>query len=517
MGLVEDHQATSSVENRIPAEALVPPDTHAVTHLGLWQRALSLDQHTVIVILGFLCLFASNFMAQTDPDFWWHLRTGQLIAQTGAVPHQDIYSYTALGHPWVAQEWLAELLMYWLYAGGGYAAVATVFSLVMTGAYFVLYRLLLRLEVGRTVALALVAWATVIRLALWSPRPQIITFLFFSIALYLLFSYKLHGRARLWMLPLMTVVWVNVHAGYVSGLLLIGLFVVGEALNSLTHRPAASLRPLILAGLASGVAALANPNTYTALLYPFTYVGTGNASMRFITEWQSPDFHNYFFLPFALAIVLLMTVGSRGRLDFTYSLVVLVFTVMALQSARHVVLFALATAPVLGLRLKERGVRLSVEVKGGGRFFGAVNLALVILVPLLVAFVLAASPFSQARPTPSTKGYPTGGVAYLKEHRLTGNLFNTYGWGGYLIYELYPEYRVFIDGRADMYGDQLMTEYNQVVNIKPQWREVLQKYQVRTVLIEKNSPLAVLLSSQQDWRKVYEGEVEEIFVQQGSQ
>ncbi|MCL4465421.1 MAG: hypothetical protein M1389_05225, partial [Chloroflexi bacterium] len=309
MGLVEDHPVASSPDDSALAEAFEPPAPSGAASRNLWQRALSLDQHTVIVTLGFLCLFGVNFMVPTDPDFWWHLRTGQLIAQTGALPAHDIFSYTAFGQPWMIPEWLAELVTYWLYAAGGYATVVAVFSLVATGAYFVLYRLLLRLGVDRTLALALVVWTVVVRWAQWAPRPQLITFLFFSVALYLLFTFKERGRARLWVLPPLTVVWVNVHGGYVIGILLIGLFVAGEILNHLTHRPAARIRPLIFTGLASVVAALANPSGYAALIYPFKYATTGNASMRYISEWQSVDFHSYVFLPFALAIVLLMIVG----------------------------------------------------------------------------------------------------------------------------------------------------------------------------------------------------------------
>ncbi|MDA8219072.1 MAG: hypothetical protein M0Z94_15820 [Dehalococcoidales bacterium] len=493
--------------------ALPAVTTQNYAALGrLWQRILDVDQHTAIAGLGFLCLFAANFMAPTDPDYWWHLRTGQLIAETGAVPTHDVFSYTAFGRPWVTQEWLAELAMYWLNAVGGYATVVAAFSLAVTGAYFVLYRLIRGLEVDRTLALALVVWTALIRWAQWAPRPQLITFLFFAVTLYLLFTFKQRGRARLWLLPPMMVLWVNVHAGYVSGLLLIALFAAGEGLNRLTHRPAAPLRPLLLTGLASVVAALANPNFFRALLYPLTYVGTSNASMRFIAEWQSVDFHNYLYLPFALAMVLLMLTGSRGRLDFTQTLLVLVFTLMALQSVRHIILFAMATTPVLALRLKERNVRLALEVGTGRRTTPLLTLAPLVLVPILLAVVLIKSPQSQARPTPSTADFPADGVVYLKEHHPAGNLFNTYGWGGYLIYTLYPEYRVFIDGRADVYGDALMGEYAKVANITPRWREVLDKYQVGTAMVEKDSPIAVLLASQNDWRQVYEGKVERIFV-----
>lgn len=478
----------------------------------LWQRALSLEQHTVIITLAFLCLFAANFMAPTDPDYWWHLRTGQLIAETGAVPHEDVFSYTAPGKPWVAHEWLAELVMYWLYAGGGYVADVAAFSLVVTLAYVVVYRLLRRLGVYKTTMTAIVLWTAVVRPALWAPRPQLFTFLLFAVYLYVLFVYKREGRARLWLLPPLMALWVNLHAGYVIGLFLIGLFVAGEVLNRLTRRPAARIKPLLLAGLAAAVAALANPNTYAALLYPFTYAGTSNASMRFIAEWQSPDFHAYILLPCALAIALLMVVGPGQRLDCTLSLLVAAFTVMALQSVRHLVLFALVSAPILAIRLEERSIVLAWTVRARSRLVPILHLLLLVCVPVLVVAVVLTSPQSQIQATPSARDYPVGGAAYLEAHPPAGNLFNTYHWGGYLIYRLYPRYRVFIDGRADVYGDALMEDYAAVTEIKPGWREVLDRHQVTDVLVEKEAPIAVLLASQPEWRLAYEGEVERVFV-----
>ncbi len=513
MGILADHRSGSLPANVKRVGVLNLPGAGTVVR-GLWQRALSLDEHTTIASLGFLCLFGANFLAPTDPDFWWHLRTGQLIAETGALPAHDVFSYTAAGQPWFVEEWLSELVMYWLYAAGGYATLVAGFSLIITGAYFVLYRLLLGLGVDRTLSLAIVAWTAIVRWAHWAPRPQLITVLFFSITLYLLFSYKHRGKARIWLLPPMMIVWVNAHGGHIIGLLLIGLFAAGETLNRIALRPAAPLRSLYLVGFGSVLAALVNPYGWTALLFPLKYATTGNASTRYIAEWQSANFHEYWNLPFAMAIVLLMIVGSRGRFDFTHALVVLAITVMALQSQRHMVLFAMATAPVLALRLKERGVRLVLNVDTGRTLTPLLNLALLVAVPLLLGYVLITSPYSQARPTPSTASYPAGGVAYLKAHRLAGNLFNTYGWGGYLLYELYPDHPVFIDGRSDFYGDEPLEEYARVANITPQWREVLQRHQVATVLIEKDSQLAVLLSGQDDWRKVYEGQVEQIFVRQ---
>jgi hypothetical protein len=141
---------------------------------------------------------------------------------------------------------------------------------------------------------------------------------------------------------------------------------------------------------------------------------------------------------------------------------------------------------------------------------------------LLLASLLAAAvilawklPYSQMRPTPLLSrgiSYPEEGAEYIRDHYPNARLFNEYGWGGYLIYTLYPNQKVFIDGRADVYGESLMNQHSEVVQLKPNWREVLEQYGVDLLLIEKDSRLSVLLDAAEGWEKVFSGSVEDVFV-----
>jgi hypothetical protein len=112
---------------------------------------------------------------------------------------------------------------------------------------------------------------------------------------------------------------------------------------------------------------------------------------------------------------------------------------------------------------------------------------------------------------PSAATYPAGAVDYLRAHISEDNLFNDYYWGGYLIYQLYPDRRVFIDGRSDVYAERLMDRYAAVEQLKPNWRQVLDEHNVRLALVKKDSPLDVVLGIDEGWQELYVGEVERLF------
>jgi hypothetical protein len=275
-------------------------------------------------------------------------------------------------------------------------------------------------------------------------------------------------------------------------------------------RQAAPLRPLLVVTALSIGATLLSPHGLDALRYPFSYIGSENAMMRYIQEWQSPDFHRPELLIFASSLLLAVALGVAGRpLGPTEVLWALVFALMGLQSVRHIALFGVVAIPLLG-------ARLLADIPGLGG-----NLAkwrrpwlLLIVWPLVALWLLkmAAGPGQlQLGREASSGNYPAGAVEYLRAHDLSGNLFNSYQWGGYLIHELYPERRVFIDGRTDVYA-QFVGRYQQVEHLQPGWRQVLDEHDVRIVLAEKNGPLSVVLGDDQGWQEVFTGDVERLFV-----
>jgi hypothetical protein len=309
---------------------------------------------------------------------------------------------------------------------------------------------------------------------------------------------------------------------------------MGAADDAAAVRPLlARFRHLPIVGLASTLATLLNPSGIGALLYPIsTYGGTGNPSMRYISEWQSPNFHQPFYLLFAVALVALGLVrptslaiapntpapyrdGEQPATSAAWPLTLCLaaFSFMALQSARHLPLFALVFAAVMGPRLDALVARiLARERRPEPPRFARLNLAATTALLALLALGLVTRPGAQLGREPLLDHYPTGGVEHILSTGPAGNVFNTYHWGGFLVFRMYPARLPFVDGRADVHGQEIMDDYVKVVGLHPAWRDILQRYDIRVALLEKDSPLAVVLADDPAWERTYRGRVEEVFV-----
>jgi hypothetical protein len=276
---------------------------------------------------------------------------------------------------------------------------------------------------------------------------------------------------------------------------------------------------LLAALVLSGTATLISPHGIDGLLYPFTYAGSGNASMQYVKEWQSPDFHQlYFLLFFGTSLLLALALGlARPPLGVTEALWALLFALMALQSIRHLALYAVVTMPLLGARLQAELPWLRRSLADARRSTPGAILWKLAPCSLLLAVYLTVDPSRlQLGAEPSAATFPAGAVAYLRDHQAEGNLFNQYEWGGYLIYSLYPQRRVFIDGRADVHGDASVDRYESVERLRPNWRQVLDEHDVRLVLVRRESPLAVVLGGDAGWQELYAGEVERLFARRAA-
>ena len=470
----------------------------------------------LLIIVVFLAIFSFGLARNTDIDFWWHLQTGELIAQSGAIPTVDPFSYSAVGRPWVVHEWLWDLGVFQLYSRGGYVLTVLLSALLVTLAYAILYRLLRRLGANELLSSALTLWAAAMALPNLGVRPRELTHLFLAFYLSRLLLYRTGQVRHLWLLPLVMVLWVNTHGAFVLGIGLLLLVIAGETLGSLRSGDRMP-RHLWLVGLATLAAATVNPHGLRMLLYPVNYyLAAENPSFSIVTEFQSPNFHDPLFLLFAAGVVALMVMGERRRrLNYTDVLVIAAFTLQAFVSARQVSVCALVLAPYLALRICER-FPLARTRPAPQLWRGFIVVNWLVLPSLLIAGgVYIARPQVwrevQLGSEPNPGLMPVAGAGFIETHGLPDPVFNHQPWGGYLIDRWYPSRRVFIDGRIDMYGPDITREYTQVVTIKPEWSEVLDKYGVQTVLIPTQSPLSLLLIGDDRWDHVFRGEIEDVF------
>jgi hypothetical protein len=456
-----------------------------------------------ILLFGLLAMTARNAV---DPDLWWHLRTGQWIVETGHIPHSDPFSFTRAGSPWVSHEWLSEVAFYEIWKHTG-AAGLIIFSAIVTTAGFML--LYLRCP-GKTqgAAAAALALGALAAAPSWGVRPQMFTFALASLMLWLL--ERGHERpALLFWIPPLFLLWLNLHAGFALGpalLLACSIGLVWEAASGDTAWQ--EVRPYLLRVLLVVPACLAlvplNPSGAQLYRYPLDVLRS--AGMRsFIVEWLPPDFHQLRYLPvFLIWLALLAALAtSRSRPKARVLVPTLLTFLAALDAVRHIPIFVLLATPVIAAFLSLPLARFSPERPPASA--SGFRLAFRGAVLLLMAGFAVSRWQNLARNQVQTEAeqFPSQAVEFLRSHPMPTRLFAYYDWGGYAIWKLYPEYRVFVDGRADLYGDDMLHQFQKTVQFRAGWDQVLDTWGVQVVLVPQSSALAQALLLNEAWQVEY--------------
>ncbi len=475
----------------------------------------------LFVALFAIALFTMAVRETLDPDMWWHLRTGDYILQEG-LPRQDIFSFTVPDHAWITHEWLSQLSMWGVYRVGGFPGSIVVFALLIALSFWLIYTC----SPGRPYLAAFVVLLAAFTSAIvWGARPQIFNLLFTAAFVHVVQRVKekkLNARA-IWILPILTVFWVNFHSGYLLGTVLLSTYAVGEGLqrrrgeedkNTLTWP---EIRQLLMATAAGFILAALNPNGIELWVYPFSTLSSP-AMQAYIQEWHSPDFHQKIFWPFGLMVALgvVSWVFSSKRPTWSELLLFLGTAAAGLLSARHIPLFALISTPIIIRHLLTtfEGSRFYPLLSGqeiasvtslAGTFVNWAVLGLVVFSAILWTIAKI-----QGNEPAIAKQYPVAAVDYLENEGLDSSRgYNSYNWGGYLIWRNVP---VFVDGRADVYGDEFLFYYLKAFELQADWADPLDEFNVEYVLMERDSLLGVLLASQADWEETYRDDVAQIFV-----
>jgi hypothetical protein len=460
-----------------------------------------LRTRNIFLAVVFLGLFALALRNVTDPDIWWHLKTGEYIAQHHSIPHYDPFSYTRGGEPWVAHEWLTDLLLYELLRTIGFGGLIVVFAVVLCGTFLLLY-----LRCGADVYIAGVAvhyaaWATE---PVWGVRPQVISLLLTSLWLLLLERSERNPKLLWWTLPL-TLLWVNLHAGFALGLTLSALFLVGELLEHMLGRSQLSaprLRASALILLLDLLIVPLSPNGMRMFSYPIETLRSA-AMQNYITEWASPNFHHAEYWPFLLIVLCTFAIlnWSRRQVRPRDVLLLLVSFYAGLCSIRMMPLFILIAVPLVCQRLGDWPT--SHETVRPPKVSALLLNAAIVLAVAIFAGAHTVDVI-QRQPQSEMQDFPARAVAFLQTRPRSGPIFNHYDWGGYLIWKLYPSTRVFIDGRADLYGAKLLNQFADTYQLKDDWQQTLREWRIGTVLIPADSALATGLRNSPGWTVAYE-------------
>lgn len=485
-----------------------------------WARILVPSLSDIFFLAILVWLFMSSGAAGwqgllLDADAGWHIRTGQYILDHHAVPHQDLYSFSKPGAPWFAWEWGSDVLFGWLQRLAGLKGVVLFTGVVLAGFATTLIRRMISRGVHVFVALAVALLSVGAASIHFLARPHIFTLLFLSISVWLIECDREKPSRRIWLLIPLTVLWTNLHGGFLALIVLLGLCAAGTAIEAyiaredwggLRWRNAA--RHLSLAA-ACGFASLINPYGYQLHVHMYQYLRSDWIRTT-IQEFMSPSFRNENMLQFEalLFVGLIAAAGLMRAKRIVEALWIVFFAHMALASVRHVPVYVTVAGPVVAYQVagwwnswthaaakKSFPAILNQIAADAAAGFRRSSIWPVAVVAGLVAI---------GAPIPWPKDFPdlTFPTQLVHDHEaqiLNSRVLTTDQWADYLIY-VNPQQKVFVDGRSDFYGPETGNEYIRLVNGGPDWQVLLHKYNFNLALLPQELGVVQLLKTQPDWR-----------------
>lgn len=477
----------------------------------------------LITAIVFMALFVMAARISMDTDSWWHLRAGEWMVENRSILQSDPFSYTRLGADWNYPGWLFEAPMALIYKKLGPGGLNLLTAGLVTLSFLFLW---LTLRGGIFLRALIMILAASVSGVYWSARPHLVTLLLASAFLYILEAERWQpnqkSRRRLWLLPLLMAVWVNSHGGFAVGFILCGIYafsrLVGwlwqgeffSRLKAIWGQPRHLLESdywLFWVSLCLLLAACINPSGAAILTYPFKTVSI-LALQDHIQEWQSPNFHQLSVQPFIwmLLSIIAATGISKRRMALSDFLLVSVFAYMSFLAGRNLALFALAASPALARHgealsiLVGKKLKLQTEVRVSRRL-QIVNLILLSILGVAGLIKVALIYPQQVNQAAFQEILPVDAAAFIQKDLPDGNLFNSYNWGGYLIWEL-REALVFVDGRTDLYDDEIITQWMDAYLGRPGWQEILDQWQVGWVFVERDAPIVRVLD-EAGWELLY--------------
>jgi hypothetical protein len=419
-----------------------------------------------------------------DNSFLTEVATGRIILTTG-IPHSDPYSFTAHGHPWLLESWLASVLYACMLRLVGNHGLLLLHAALAGGMGLLVWRLTrpAGAAAGRILAAAA---ALAVGTDYWSPRPLLMAL----IALGLLVLVVENERAPAWLLVPLMWLWVNVHGSWPLALMYLGARMVGRAVEGYPLGRLPRLTSAVALGILLGAF---NPYGFAILAYP-AVVLTHHQAFSHIVEWESPDFAdpvNAIFLCSAL-VSLVVAMRRKGRVED--ALVAAVFLAAACLASRNVPVASLVMVP-----------GLSRAMAGLGSIDGArASPAAMATTGVLVVLGIALAGRALERPSFDLAAYPVAAVTWMQQHRMAPGRIATQDFvGNYLEYRYGARASTFVDDRVDVYPESVERAYGVLLDGSPGWQGVLERYHIDTVLWSSTQPLASLVAADHRWHVMF--------------
>ena len=474
-----------------------------------------------MVVVPITAIRGTVKLTQSDGDMAAHIRMGEAILSTGQIPSHSLSSYTAASDYMVAHGWLSEVIFALLFRAGG-LPLLSVFTAILVGVIHGSIALFLR---RRGVDPRWAFLAALLSFALgsthWLTRPHMFSIAGAALTLYLLESER--PRRALLAVPLFAL-WANLHGGWAYGLVMIACYIAGECVEAfLSTTPEergtwlAMARQNSFALLLGSAATLANPYGLRLHLEVLSAL-TSQSLAKNIAEFLAPNFQDSGQWPFLLAIlgtVGLFAIGTK-RIRLDWLAVILVSLFFGLRSFRNIALFGVSAWPLIALQAARAWPRPKRPFPLFSEFarldpssrVGIIGVPVTILMLWIGLSRGAIGGLSVIPDRFSPKAFPTAAVDRARKASLQGRVFDNWAWGGYIMYA-WPEARLHVDPLK--FNDETIKSYTVIEDLQPGWQKEVSRWQIRTIIINSNSPMAKRLFLEPDWKVWYRDSTAVVF------
>lgn len=470
-----------------------------------WTGVLPRQPVLVFFFSLVVLLAAQSGKLLQDPDIYWHIALGEHIWRTGAFPRVDEFSYTFAGAPWIAKEWLAQLIFYFVHAVAGWPGIVVLTSLVVAAAFTILLNFFAK-RLRATVAVVMVMIPFAISVGQFVARPHIFFLLLLAaFTAGLVSAVERQVRPSWWLVPLIAL-WANLHASFTIAFLILAAFSAEAVMTAPVANRMRTALSWALFGLATVAAVGATPYGYESALVTFSLFG-GNEAIRYIGEWHRLEFSGtgiLAYLALLLSLAILLTAPKRN----IFRLILLLFCAyLMVRYSRFASLFAIVSALSVVGPLVRRFPGLDPRAgqpAGPGERVWSVALTGLVLASLVLAIAI--------RPRPSADITPAAALKVARRYMAAGPGYNDYNFGGYLISQ---GVKTFIDGRTDqLFVGGFMYILYETANSKDKQSLLafLDYYRVTWALVLPNMAVAQKLDQSKDWTKVYQDKIAAVYV-----
>jgi len=456
-----------------------------------------------LALVLFIALTIAFLLPVTPQDYWWYLRVGRDTLTSGAVPRLDTLTFTQVGTPVVYHSWGAAVLFWLVYRLGGLTLTVLLRGVLLAAAYSLVWLTARRAGAGRLVSALVLLAAVLTSSNNWSMRPQLFAYPLFALALFLLYRWQAGEKKTVYWLPLISLMWANLHGSFVMLFLLVGAALLFGRGNR---------RALALAFAGVLAATLVNPRGFGAWTYVFNSL-TVQSSQQFSAEWHPPVNTgwqmNLFFL-WLLGLPLLAALSPRklDRLEWTWFLG---FGFLALWGERYVIWFVLILVVLTACLIADWEKKYLKEAKLGPPALNLTLSLIFVLFPLAFLTGLRGHWWKQA--PPATENTPLAATKWLAAHPdLPGPLWSEIGFSSYLEFAL-PERPTWIDTRFEIFPVEQWQQYRSITYARYDWENLLDATGANLLMVsmQYQPDLLSALTTSPAWCELYRDEVAVIY------